>query len=57
MVIRLALLVLLLALPARAQDSLRLILPDTRPVPTSTDVLTPGGTAVEVPAEVVARSA
>lgn len=32
MVIRLALLVLLLALPARAQDSLRLILPDTRPV-------------------------
>ena len=32
MVIRLALLILLLALPARAQDSLRLILPDTRPV-------------------------
>ncbi|WP_129339526.1 family 43 glycosylhydrolase [Cellulomonas endophytica] len=32
-------------------------LPDTRPVPTSTDVLTPDGTAVEVPAEVVARSA
>lgn len=32
MVIRLALLVLLLAFPARAQDSLRLILPDTRPV-------------------------
>lgn len=32
MVIRLALLFLLLALPARAQDSLRLILPDIRPV-------------------------